>query len=79
METRLKLFTFVSGHGETLVDPPTEDHINDWLSTVKGKIVNVSQSESQRTGGGHHITVGVWYVPEAETPAWEVTDAAEAR
>lgn len=75
MEARLKLFTFVSGHGETLVDPPTEDHVNEWLATAKGKIVSVTQSESQRPGGGHHITVGIWYLPEAQAPAWEVPNS----
>ncbi|MFO0967214.1 MAG: hypothetical protein U0793_16745 [Gemmataceae bacterium] len=64
MNERLKVFTFVSGHGETLVESRHEDHINQWLTTNKGKIVRTTQSESTRPGGGHHITVCVWYVPE---------------
>jgi hypothetical protein len=67
MQERVKIFTFVSGHGETVVEPPHEDHINQWLSTVRGRLVRVSQSESERAGAGHHITVCVWYVPEEPT------------
>ena len=50
MQERVKVFTFVSGHGETMVEPRHEDHINQWLSTVKGRMVRVSQSESERAG-----------------------------
>jgi hypothetical protein len=64
------MFTFVSGHGETVVEPPHEDHINQWLSTVKGQIVEITQSESERSGAGHHVTISIWYVPDepAATP-----------
>lgn len=68
-------FTLGSGHGETLVAPPTEDHVNEWLAAAKGKIVSVTQSESQRPGGGHHITVRIWYVPEAQAPTWELPNS----
>jgi hypothetical protein len=64
MQERVKVFTFVSGHGETVVGPPLEDHINEWLRSVQGEFVQVTQSESERAGAGHHITVCVWYVPE---------------
>ena len=67
MQERVKVFTFVSGHGETIVEPPHEDRINQWLSTVKGRVVQVSQSESERAAAGHHITVCVWYVPDEST------------
>ena len=67
MQERVKVFTFVSGHGQTIVEPPHEDHINQWLSAVKGRLVHVSQSESERAGAGHHITVCVWYVPDEST------------
>lgn len=40
MKERVKDFTFVSGHGETVVEPPHEDHINQWLSTNKGRVVH---------------------------------------
>jgi hypothetical protein len=63
MQERLKVFTFVSGHGETVVEAPQEEHINRWLAAVKGRLVRVSQSESQRAGAGHHVTVCIWYVP----------------
>jgi hypothetical protein len=69
MQERVKVFTFLSGHGETLLDPPHEDHINQWLAAVKGEVVQVSQSESERAGAGHHVTICVWYVPEATTEA----------
>ncbi len=66
MKERVKVFTFVSGHGETVVEPPHEDHINQWLSMATGRVVHVSQSESERDEAGHHVTVCVWYVPEEQ-------------
>jgi hypothetical protein len=63
MKERVKVFTFISGHGETVVEPRHEDHINQWLATVDGQLMRVSQSESQRDGAGHHVTVCVWYIP----------------
>jgi hypothetical protein len=68
MRERLKVFTFVSGHGETVVEPPHEERINQWLATVSGRLVHVSQSESERAGAGHHVTVCVWYVLEKGGP-----------
>ncbi|HMF16042.1 MAG TPA: hypothetical protein VKE98_02495 [Gemmataceae bacterium] len=65
MNERVKVFTFVGGHGETVIEPRHEDHINQWLASAKGKLVNVSQSESSRSGAGHHVTVCIWYVPES--------------
>ena len=64
MQERVKVFTFLSGHGETVIEPRHEDHINQWLSAIKGRLVQVSQSESERPGVGHHVTVCIWYVPE---------------
>ena len=65
MRTRVKVFTFVSGHGETMIEPPHEDRINQWLAGFNGEIIQVSQSESERPGLGHHVTVCVWYdLPE---------------
>lgn len=63
MRERIKIFTFVSGHGETVIQPAHEGHINDWLADVKGRLVQVSQSESERPSG-HHVTLCVWYVPD---------------
>ena len=68
MQERVKVFTYLSGHGTTLVEPALEDHINRWLSTVEGKLVRVSQSESERSGVGQHITVCVWYLPGEVAP-----------
>ena len=67
MQERVKVFTFVSGHGETVVEPPHEDHINQWLTTVRGRLVRVSQSESEKAsckagaclGSGSLLLVGV--------------------
>jgi hypothetical protein len=64
MKEQVKVFTFLSGHGETVVQPPHEDHINQWLATARGRLVHVSQSESEHSGTGHHITVCVWFLPE---------------
>jgi len=69
MLERLKVFTFISGHGETLLEPRHEDHINQWLASVKGQVVDISQSESERSGAGHHVTVCIWYVPEENLSA----------
>lgn len=66
MQERVKMFTFVSGHGETLVEAPHEEHINQWLGAIKGQVVEITQSESVRIGGGHHVTVCVWYIPDEE-------------
>ena len=64
MQERVKVFTFVSGHGETVIQPVHEDRINEWLSAAKGRLLRVTQSESERPGVGHHVTVCVWYAPE---------------
>jgi hypothetical protein len=64
MKARVRIFTFVSGHGETVVEPPHEDHINQWLASSPGRVIHISQSESERPGVGHHVTVCIWYVPE---------------
>jgi hypothetical protein len=71
MRERIKIFTFVSGHGETLVDPPHEDRINQWLDAIEGEIIDVTQSESEQRNGGQHVTVCVWYLPTGSTSAEE--------
>ncbi len=63
MQVRVKIFSFVSGHGETVVCPNHEDSINRWLESIDGEILEVSQSESERAGSGHHVTLTVWYQP----------------
>jgi hypothetical protein len=67
MNERVKVFTFVTGHGTTLLEPPVEDQINQWLTSIPGRLVRVSQSESERYGVGHHVTVCVWYAPDKPT------------
>lgn len=64
MRERVKIFTFITGHGETLVEPPHEDRINQWLTDTRGEIVEITQSESGQPGGGHHVSVCVWYLPD---------------
>jgi hypothetical protein len=67
MKERVKIFTFLSGHGETVVQPAHEDHINQWLEATPGTLLDVTQSESERAGMGHHITLCIWYAtPEDE-------------
>jgi hypothetical protein len=63
MQERVKVFTYLSGHGATVIGPPLEDAINQWLAGSEGRLVRVTQSESERTGVGHHVTLCVWYVP----------------
>lgn len=64
MRERIKIFTFASGHGETVVEPPNEERINQWLAATPGELLNVTQSESYRPGGSHHVTVCLWYLTE---------------
>jgi hypothetical protein len=64
MHEQVKVFTFVSGHGETVIEPRHEEHINQWLTDTRGTLVRVTQSESERSGVGHHVTVCLWYIPE---------------
>lgn len=35
MKERIKVFTLVSGHGETVAEPPDEDHINHGFQKSK--------------------------------------------
>ena len=62
MRERIKVFTYVSGTGSTVIETTLEDRINEWLASVNGKLLNVSQSESERQGTAH-VTVCVWYLP----------------
>lgn len=68
MKERVKVFTYISGHGTTVLEPPLEEHVNQWLGSVDGRILQVSQSESERPGAGHHVTICVWYMPEESLP-----------
>jgi hypothetical protein len=60
----VKVFTYVSGTGATVVETALEDHINEWLESVEGQLLNVTQSENERHGTAH-VTVCVWYLPES--------------
>ena len=64
MRERVKIFTFVTGHGETLVEQPHQEHINQWLANAKGRMTRLTHSESNRPGAGHHVTICVWYEAE---------------
>lgn len=63
MKQRLKVFTYVSGTGATVIETSLEDHVNEWLDSTKGKLLFVTQSESERQGTAH-ITVCIWYEPK---------------
>ncbi len=63
MKERVKVFTYVSGTGSTVIETKLEDHINEWLESVSGKLLHVCQSESERQGAAH-VTVSVWYLSE---------------
>lgn len=63
MKERVKVFTYASGEGSTVLESGLEDHINDWLTHVDGKLLFVTQSESQRQDKTQHTTVCAWYVP----------------
>ncbi len=63
MKERMKMFTHVSGEGSTVSDTELENTINEWLESVDGKIASITQTESQRSTKGQHITVCVWYRP----------------
>lgn len=62
MKERVKVFTYASGTGATVIETALEDHINEFLKNVDGRLVNVTQSESERQGTAH-VTLCVWYVP----------------
>lgn len=63
MKERVKIFTYVSGTGATVIEPRLEDDINEWLEYANGKLLRVSQSESERQGTAH-VTICVWYLPD---------------
>lgn len=66
MLVRVKVFTYIIGSGATLIESPLEDQVNEWLESVHGEIKHITQSESERPGAGHHVTLCVWYVPRAD-------------
>ncbi len=64
MRERCKLFTYISGTGSTVIETPLEDRINEWLAQVDGELIETTHSESTCKDGGHHLTVGIWYLPK---------------
>ena len=62
MHCQVKIFTYSSGTGSTVIENPLEDRINEWLRSAKRQILFVSQSESERSHTAH-TTVSIWYVP----------------
>jgi hypothetical protein len=69
---RVKIFTLQVGNEDAVVGSHQENEINQWLSAVKGRVVQVTQSESPRGTAAHHVTVCIWYLPEVlidEPPA----------
>lgn len=64
MHERVKVFTYSSGTGATVIEPKFEDDLNAWLEHAHGRIVQITQSESERQGTAH-VTVAIWYIPTA--------------
>ncbi|MDP1797257.1 MAG: hypothetical protein Q8K78_07235 [Planctomycetaceae bacterium] len=60
---RVKVFTYISGTGATVIESALEEQLNRWLETIEEEIVRVTQSESERHNLGQHVTVCIWYVP----------------
>lgn len=68
MQERVKVFTYSSGTGSTLIESTLEEHLNEWLQKSRGRITAITQSESERSGMAH-VTVCVWYVPDEAADA----------
>ncbi len=66
MKTRVKVFSYATGEGTTIVDAGLESHINDWLNQCDGKVLFVTQSESARPNAAQHITVCIWYTSDLD-------------
>jgi hypothetical protein len=64
MRERVKVFTFISGTGATVIESPLEEQLNRWLENFDGEIIRITQSESERHNVGQHVTICVWYVPK---------------
>jgi hypothetical protein len=62
MQARVRVFTYSGRIGTMPIESELEDHINDWLNQSSGRMLFVTQSESQ-TAGQSHTTVTVWYEP----------------
>ena len=62
MKCQVKIFTYNSGTGSTIIESTLEDRINDWLRHETGKILFVTQSESEHSKTAH-TTVSIWYEP----------------
>jgi hypothetical protein len=67
MHERVKVFTYISGTGATVIGSALEDQLNRWLESVDGEVLRITQSESERYNGGQHVTVCVWYVPHGSS------------
>ena len=63
MKERVKVFTFSSGTGATVIESKLEDQINDFLAHTPGTFLRATQSESERQGMAH-VTVCIWYLPD---------------
>lgn len=63
MRERVKVFTFLSGTGATVIESPLENQLNAWLENFNGEIVRITQSESERRDVGQHVTICIWHIP----------------
>lgn len=67
MNCQVKIFTYSSGTGSTVIENTLEDRINKWLQQEQARILFVTQSESERSQTAH-TTVSIWYEPgQSET------------
>lgn len=72
MRERVKIFTHATGIGVPVNARPLEDAINQFFEHTPGRLVRLRQSECERPGVGHQITVTVWYVPGDVAPDIEI-------
>ncbi len=63
MKERVKVFTYSSGTGATVIESKLEDQINEFLAKTGGTFVRATQSESERQAVAH-VTVCIWYLPD---------------
>ena len=72
MIERVKIFTQQTGMGAPVQPRPLEEAINQWLETTPGRLRRIRQSECERPGIGHQVTICIWYVPGDVEPDFQI-------
>ena len=72
MKERVKIFNHQTSIGAPVNSRPLEEAINQWLEATPGRLVRIRQSESERPGIGHQVTICIWYVPGDVEPDFEI-------